>query len=242
MQIICKILVLVRPDVILRQIGEDTDIEQNSCRTIQHKRLGGHLHHDRLHAVIRHFAQRFLQRKRLRRRIVRRPVYLMPGGLDGADQSDIHSGPFQNGAHQVCGCGLSLRAGNADHLQLFSRMPVKGCRHQCHSAPRRLHTNQHQIICGRPIRRPYRINLMLNKDGRGSGGRHLRNIAVPVRLCSANGKKQDSPASMSGIVRDIQNLLPQKALSLLRILRKRTSARIIKLILQFLYQFLQLHW
>ena len=55
MQILLKAGMLIRPDMVGRQIRKQSYIVENASRSVHHKGLGGHLHNDCLCSGIRHF-------------------------------------------------------------------------------------------------------------------------------------------------------------------------------------------
>ena len=125
-QILFKALMLIRTDMVLRQIRKYTNVKHDSCRTVELQCLRRNLHDNCLYTVICHLPERLLQDNGLRGCIVCRMMIPVPRRLNGPDQAHVNSRAFQNGPYQVRSCCLSLRSGNADHLHSAGRMSVKG--------------------------------------------------------------------------------------------------------------------
>ena len=182
---------LIGPDVIRLNIGKNPDLKGESRRPVQHQPLGGNLHHGTVAARVQHFPEILLYQQRFRRGVCGGDDMISDDGLDGADQPHLIAGIFQDGLHHVGGGGFSLGSGDADHLQLISRIAVPGCRDDCHGITAVLHLNHGHI--------PGYLHRILTHNHFCSLGRHLRREVVAIRHSSFDAKEQGILPRLPGI-------------------------------------------
>ena len=199
---------LMEVQMVLGQVGKNTDLIVHAVYPVQVKRMRGSLHHHVRTAGVAHLTKQALQLKRLRRRAFRRQNLLPDHILIGPDQA--HLGPqrlLQNGLEQVCGRGFPVGAGHGRHHHLIRRMPEEvGTQHRqgaagiLHPHPGDLHGRfffaQHTgrtafrrfPDIGMPIGRkaPHRDEEVAGPDSAGIV-LHLRDLHLRVGMKLLNG-------------------------------------------------------
>ena len=239
-EIIVKILVLVGTDVVGRQVGEDTYIEQESLCPVHHQGLGRDLHDDRLHARVRHIAEGLLQNSGLRRRIIGGDPHVSIEDLDRADQADPEPGRFQDGLDHI-GCGrLALGARDADDLHLRRGVLVVSRCDIGHGIARILHADDHRLFDRRLSREIREIQVLLHDQRRGAVHKCLSRELVSVADRSYDTEKQAARRDLSGIVDDLCDLCRAERAGSVGICND-FACQCIEMIIQFTDQFCDLH-
>ena len=123
---------LVGTDMIRFQIRENTVIEHKALRTVQHQRLRGYFHHNRIQSCLHHTGKILLQQIGFRGGIVGMDMFVSNDHFDGSHQSHFIAGIFQNGLYQIGGRCLTFGTRDTDDFQLFCRMAEPGRRNKCH--------------------------------------------------------------------------------------------------------------
>ena len=60
--IILKVLMLIRSDVVRLNVGEDSEIKDKALGSVEHKSLAGHLHYHSINSRIHHLLEIFLKK------------------------------------------------------------------------------------------------------------------------------------------------------------------------------------
>ena len=127
-QVFLEVLMLIRPDVVRLQVGEDAVIEHEPLGPVQLQRLRGHLHDYRVQACLRHLGEILLKEVGFRRGVLRMGMDIPYDGLYGPYEPYAEACVLQDGLHQV-GCGgLALGASDADDFKLPGRVAEPGGR------------------------------------------------------------------------------------------------------------------
>ena len=105
---------LIRSDMIRRQIGENTVVEGEAVHTVEHQALGGNFHNDTVTAGIDHITEILLNQIGFRRSVVGFDDFFSDNGFNRTDQSGFEAGFFQNRAHHIGGGCFSFCTGNTN--------------------------------------------------------------------------------------------------------------------------------
>jgi hypothetical protein len=122
MLIIFKILMFIRSDVILTEIGKYADLKWYSRRSVKHKPLRRNFHNNTVAASLYHLCKILLYRIGFRRRIICRNTLIPDQHLYRPDQPYLMSHTFKDRLYHISSCCLALRSGYSDHLKPICRI------------------------------------------------------------------------------------------------------------------------
>ena len=105
---------LVIVEVILRQIREHRRVELDARNAPLIERVGGYLHHDRIHTARTHLGEQLLHNDDIGRRVRRGEHLVLHHNLYRPDQPDALPRMTQDCAHEVARRCLAVRARDAD--------------------------------------------------------------------------------------------------------------------------------
>ena len=125
--------------VILRQVGEDRRFKFDPVHAALIQRMGGYLHHHKVHAFILHLAQDALQIHAFRRRPLRVDDAFPDQVADGSDQADFPAALLSDRLEHVGGAGLSVRSRYPDDAHPARGVSIKRSRHLRHGDARVFH-------------------------------------------------------------------------------------------------------
>ena len=159
---------------------------------MKHQSLRRHLHHNNLAACICHTPEILLYGIRLRRGIASRDHFVPDDHLNGADQSHLISGRFQNRLHHIGGSGLALRTCDTDDLHLIRGITKISSGNERHGVAGILHLNHRHILrC---------FHFILHHQNLGSLFHYIRNVLVPVCHRTLDAEKQRTLLHLSGVI------------------------------------------
>ena len=125
-QILCKIRMLIRSDVIRGNVRENSIVKCDSGYAVHLKCLGGNLHHTAVASLLDHLSEIAMQIIGLRCRVHRRVVILTDVNSVRSDHSGLFSGCLHDLSDHVRRRRLSLCSGHSDHQKLLCRI-AKAC-------------------------------------------------------------------------------------------------------------------
>ncbi len=120
-------VVLHRPvevQVILREVGEDGGIEDQSVDSAEGERMARHLHGDRVNPPLAHGSEQCVQVGRLRRGARTGELLIAKVDPRGADHAGREPRRAQSGLEQERGRRLAVRAGDTHQQQVVARSTV----------------------------------------------------------------------------------------------------------------------
>ena len=240
LQIVVKILVFVGTDMVRCEIGKNTEIEQESLCPVQHKGLGGDLHDHRLHTRVRHVAECLLQKRGLRRRIVRRDLLVPVEDFDRTDEANLKSRSLQDRLDHVCGRRLSLGARHSDDLHLGSGISIICRRDISHRIAGILDADDHGILDRRLPFKVRQVQVLLHNERCRAVQKCLPCELMAVSHGADNAEEKAVFSDLAGIVHDLTDLGSAQRADSLGI-RDHFPCQRIKMIIQFADQFLNLH-
>src|SRR5205807_7426588 len=171
-------------EVILREVGEDADVEFNTADTLLFERVRADFHDASLAVSAQHLRHHLLDFERLGRGALRRNDALADLVSHRANQAAVNSRGFHNLFHHESHGGLAVRAGDTNDPQLFAWMLVVSRGHTSQSFARIGNFD----FCG-----ALRDEAVLFADDRRraavDGG---ADEAVSIRLLSWHGHKDHS--------------------------------------------------
>ena len=188
-KILCKICMLIRSDVIRRNVGEYCAVKHNPRHPVHFHRLGGNLHNTALTASLCHLGKIPVKIIGLRRCIHRRIMIRSNHDAVGSNHSRFLSGCLQNGFHHMGGCSLSLGSRHSDHQKLPGGISKPGCRKSRQSLSSVFHYNHRHL--GRHL---YRVLCHKHPD---SGLCHLGNKVMGISSGSLHADKHCSRSGLS---------------------------------------------
>ena len=184
---------LVRADVIRRNVHKNTVVEQNAACAVQHKPLTRDLHDHSFAARIRHFPETLLNLIGLRCRVLGRDVLLADGDTVGADESGRNTARLKQRAYHVGGCRLALGARHADGEE-FPRRETEVCRRERRQGRPRIVRAVH----GKPLRQ--RFDFAVNDYRRNALARKLGKQLVRVKIGALHADKQTARTDFPRII------------------------------------------
>ena len=183
--------VAVKVQMVLRQVGEDSDVECHAIGPILLQRVRGDLHHDGRGAARSPATKEPLEIGSLGRRVRRGRRFPVELVSDGADESGPLPACRERGPNQVRGRGLSVGPGHADQGHLAGRMI-------------RLLGGQDRERAARaldPHLRDRRVGHVPLDDGRqGAGGRRRLHVRMAVGGESGRRDEEISPLYRARVV------------------------------------------
>ena len=136
LKILGEIFVLTCAYVIRRKVRKNTDLKHDSGSPVHHQGLGGYFHDRAGAARFDHLMQIFLDKCRLRSRILRRDMRIADNCLDRTYEADFVAGVLEDRADHVGGRCLSLSSGDSYDRDLIRRIFIPGCRYERHGISR----------------------------------------------------------------------------------------------------------
>ena len=127
----------VEVEVILREVGEDADVERERVDARERQRVRADLHRHPANAARTHGGQHRLDLERLRRRLAGGPDLVADDVLDRAENPGGASADAQQRVDQVRGRRLAVRARDADQRQGAGGMVPVGAGQRGERAARR---------------------------------------------------------------------------------------------------------
>ena len=193
-QILVKVCMFSRCDMIGLNVGKNTIIKDKSLCAVHLEALRGRLHHYHLTARLFHFFKILLQIIRLGRRMRWRNHFLSDNCLDGSHQTDLISCSFQNILDKVRCRRLSLRACHTDDLHALCRIAKIVCREKRHRITGVLHLDHRDV---RPCRKRY---LLTDHKHRSTFVHCLCRRCVPIKICALYAYKETVLCNLSRVL------------------------------------------
>ena len=183
-QIFFKILMLILANVILRKIGKNSIVIDNSRHPAHFQCLGRHLHHTALTACLCHFPKIPVKLIGFRRGVDCIIMLLSYPYSVGSDDSRLPSRSLQKRTDHVCRGSLSLGSCNSDHQKLPGRIAEPGCRQKSQGLPALLCQNHRHIGRDR--------NRLFHHQHLHPRRKHLGNECMGVGLCPGYADKHST--------------------------------------------------
>ena len=198
-QIFLEICMLIGADMIRLQVGKNPDLKGKPLGSVKLKPLRRHFHHNNIAALFLHLPEILLKQEGFRRGIVRGNMLISYDCLNCSHKPYLIACSFQDRLDQVSGSGLSLSAGNADHLQPVSRMSEISGRNIGHGISAVLYPDHRNITFRR------QLHILLHHQRRRSRLCRLPGKLMPVGLITADTDKHTSRFELTGIINHLFN-------------------------------------
>ena len=181
------------------QIGKNTQIKHKSLGSVHHKSLGRNLHNHCITTGLNHLCKIFLQNIRLRCCVKRRDFLLTDNGFNGAHQTNLHTGIFQNGFHHIGGRSFAFGSCDTDDLHFIGRMIKISRRNKSHGIAGIFYFNYGYITALR------RLYILGYHKADSTFFNHFRCHRVTVKISAFNADKKCSRRYLTGIIAHCSN-------------------------------------
>ena len=198
-EIIIKILMLIRSDMVWLDICKNAEIKDKSLCSVKHQSLRRYFHNNSIAACFYHIMKIFLHHVGFRCCVSCRNMLLTDDRLNSSDQANLISCILKNRFHHVCCCCFSLGSCDSDSFQLPGRMSEPCCGNKCHCITCVLYLDHSYIS-----RSFYRF---LHDKSFGSFGNHIRYEFMSIYNSTSDTDKKASFIYFTGVINNRSYLL-----------------------------------
>ena len=186
---------LIRPDMIRRNIGKKAVIEADAVDTVHLERLGGYLHHHVFASGLHHALKALKKLVRFRCRVHGRRHLTADHNTGSADHPHLFTAALQNRLYHMGRRRLPLRSCYPYGNHLLLRPAKPGGRQKCQRLPGTMYTDG-----GYTVRN---LCLAFHHQGLHPGLHHIRNKFVGIDLRPLCAHEHHILPGFPGIIDDI---------------------------------------
>ena len=206
-EVLCEISMLVRADMVRRNVRKDTDLKFQTGCPVHHERLRGYLHDRTVHPRLDHIMEILLHDIRFGCRVQRMDVGIADDHLDRPDETGLMSCVVEDRLHHVGRRGLSFRSCDPDDRDLLRRIVEPGCGNERQRPPGTRHGNNRHLSAGNG-----HIMIVLYHNGTRTGRSSIPDPVMGVKMRADDTDKYAAFAYFSGIINDLRYILPDCSL------------------------------